>query len=116
MLNGRKPRFTKSDWDEDVLLDLFTDVGVAEKLWLADHYNTFIEMYQEDRTKALRHFTNLFISVMYEVGLIGVKTSPGGRDFYAHAELPILRLEQIDEDTEVIVCPMFHASLQVQTR
>ena len=116
LLNGRKPRFTKSDWDEDVLLDLFTDVGVAEKLWLADHYNTFIEMYQEDRTKALRHFTNLFISIMYEVGLIGVKTSPGGRDFYAHAELPILRLEQIDEDTEVIVCPMFYAAFQVQRR
>ena len=116
LLNGRKPRFTKSDWDEDVLLDLFTEVGVAEKLWLADHYNTFIEMYQEDRTKALRHFTNLFISVMYEVGLIGVKTSPGGRDFYAHAELPILRSEQIDEDTEVIVCPMFYAAFQVQRR
>ena len=116
LLNGRKPRFVKSDWDEDVLLDLFTDVGVAERSWLLDQYKTFTNMYQEDNIKARLHFTNLFASVMYEVGLIGVKTAPGGRDFYAHAELPILRLEQIDEETEVIVCPMFHAALQVQTR
>ena len=116
LLNGRKPRFTISDWDQDILLDLFTDVGIAERPWLADQYQTFIEMYQEDNTKVLRYYTNLFVSVMYEVGLIGVKTSSGGRDFYSYAELPILRLEQIDEDTEVIVCSMFHAALQVQTR
>ena len=116
LLSGRRPRFAKSDWDEDVLLDLFTDVGVAERPWLSDLYETFTKMYQEDKTKGIRHFTNLFISVMYEVGLIGIKTAPGGRDFYAHTDLPTLRLDQIAEDVEIIVCPMFNAALQVQTR
>ena len=78
LLSRRRPRFAKSDWDEDVLLDLFTDVGVAERPWLSDLYETFTEMYQEDKTKGIRHFTDLFISVMYEVGLIGIKTAPGG--------------------------------------
>ena len=116
LLNGRKPRFPKADWDEDVLLDLFTSVGVAERSWLANQYKLFSEMYQENNDKALSHFADSFVTVMYEVGLIGVKTSPRGRDFYAHLDLPTLRLDQIDEDTEVIICHMFHAALQVQSR
>lgn len=116
LLNGRKPRFPRSDWDEDVLLDLFTGIGIAEKRWIAHQAETFSEMYHQSNTKTVGYFANLFVTVMYEVGLIGIKTSPRGRDLYAHADLPTLRLEHIDEDTEVIICPMFHAALQVQSR
>ncbi len=116
MLRGRRPRFSKSDWDEDALLDLFTDAGVAERPWLLGLYDTFTEMYEEDNAKGILYFTDLFTSIMYEVGLIGIKTTPRGRDYYAHIDLPTLRLDQIDGDVEIIVSPMFHAALQIQVR
>ena len=64
LLSGRRPRFAKSDWDGDVLLDLFTDGDVPERSWLSNLYDTFTTKYQEDTTEGIRYF-HRFIYIYY---------------------------------------------------
>ena len=116
MLRGRKPRFPKSDWNEDVILDLFTDNNVQDRPWLGGQYDGFNEMYREDGEKAVHYYTSLFASVMFEVGLIGIKNLPGESDLYASAYRSILLPEEVRDQSEVIVRPMFHSALRMEVR
>ena len=116
MLQGRRPRFRESDWDEEVLLDLFTDHGVSDRPWLKGQYDVFNVMHQEDGAKAVRYFTSLFTSVMFEVGLIGIKNLPGDSDLYASSHRPILSPGEVSHQSEVIIRPMFYSALQTIVR
>ena len=116
LLRGKKPRFRKANWDEDVLLDLFTDIDVDNRRWLKRQYAQFTEIYMEDSAKATHYFTSLFVSVMFEVGLVGVRTIPGGRDIYADVWTPILLPEEVSLDSEIIVRPMFYSALRIDHR
>ena len=112
MLSGRRPRFPKSDWDLEVLLDLFTDNHVNNRLWLRQQYGVFSEMCQEDGAKAVHHYTSLFTSVMFEVGLIGIKNLPGEIDLYPGPYRPILSPEEISDQSEIVIRPMFYNALR----
>ena len=116
MLQGRKHRFPKSDWNEEVLLDLFTDHGVNERPWLKGQYDVFNEMYQVDGPKAVHHFTGLFTSVMFEVGLIGIRNLPGDSNWYSNSNPPILAPEEVSDEAEVIIRPMFYSALRTILR
>ena len=116
MLQDRKARFPISDWDEEVLLDLFTDHRVNERLWLQRQYDAFNTMYQADAVKAVRYFTSLFTSVMFEVGLIGIKNLPGNANLYSSSHRPILPPEQVTNEAEVIIHPMFYSALRTVLR
>ena len=116
MLRGRRSRFPKSDWDDEALLDLFTDNSVNDRLWLRNQYDVFNAMYQEDGANAVHHYTSLFTSVMFEVGLIGIKNLPGESDLYASAYLPVLLPEEVSHQSEVIIRPMFYAALRTVGR
>ena len=116
MLRGRRPRFPKSDWNEEVILDLFTDNNVNDRPWLGGQYDGFNEMYQEDIAKAVHYYTSLFTSVMFEVGLIGIRNLPGESDLYASAYRPILLSEEVCQQSEVIIRPMFHTALRTVLR
>ena len=116
MLRGRRPRFPKSDWNEDVLLDLFTTNHVNDRPWLRRQYDAFNSMYQEDGVKAVHHYTSLLTSVMFEVGLIGIKNLPGEHDLYADGHRPILLPEEVNHQSEIIIRPMFYTALQTVVR
>ena len=116
MLRGRRPRFPKSDWNEDVLLDLFTTNHVNDRPWLRGQYDAFNSMYQEDGVKAVHHYTSVFTSVMFEVGLIGIKNLPGEHDLYADGHRPILLPEEVNHQSEIIIRPMFYTALQTVVR
>ena len=116
MLWERSPRFPISDWNEDVLLDLFTDNQINDRPWLREQYDIFNPMCQEDGAKAVHHYTSLFTSVMFEVGLIGIKNLPGGSDLYADPYRPILFPEEVSSQAEVIIRPMFYTALRTIVR
>ena len=116
MLGERIPRFPISDWDEDVLLDLFTDNQINDRPWLREQYDIFNAMCQEDSAKAVHHYTSLFTSVMFEVGLIGIKNLPGASDLYANPYRPVLFPEEIGIEAEVIIRPMFYTALRTTIR
>ena len=116
MLQGRRSRFPKSDWDEEVLLDLFTDHGINERSWLKGQYDEFNVMYRDDGEKAVHHFTSLFISVMFEVGLIGIKNLPGDSNLFATSHRPVLSPEEVRHEAEVIIRPMFYSALRTIVR
>ena len=116
MLWERKPRFPISDWNEDVLLDLFTDNQINDRPWLGEQYDIFNAMCQEDGAKAVHHYTSLFTSVMFEVGLIGIKNLPGEPDLYADSYRPILFPEEVSSKAEVIIRPMFYTALRTVVR
>ena len=116
MLRGRRPRFPTSDWTEEVFLDLFTDNQVNDRPWLRGQYDVFNVMHQEDSAKSVRHYTSLFTAVMFEVGLIGIKSHPGERDLYADARNPVLSPEDVTHQSEIIIHPMFYAALRIAVR
>ena len=116
MLMGRKPRFPISDWNDGVLLDLFTDGQTDGRSWLKSHSHEFDSMYQTDEGEAARHFASLFATVMYEVGLIGIKNYSRESDIYANARRPVLTAGDIHHQSEVHIHPMFHAALRTDVR
>ena len=116
MLQGKKQRFPKSDWDEEVFLDLFTDHGVNERPWLKGQYDLFNAMYQVDAPKTVDHFTGLFTSVMFEVGLIGIRNLPRDSNWFSNSYRPILAPEEVSDEAEVIIRPMFYSALRTVLR
>ena len=115
MLIGRKPRFPMSDWGEETLLDLFTDSRVDGRPWLSQRGKYFEREYKENAERAVSRYACLFASVMFEVSLIGVRTSPGDPDLFASPGIPLMSFDDVSEQTEIVTHPMFHAALRISS-
>ena len=116
LLMGMPARFHSSEWGEEILFDLFTDAGVDdERPWLKLQSEKFTRMYQKSNERALNYFTTLLASVMFEVGLVGIKDPLDQRESYSTPQMPLWSPRAISQDSEIFIRPMFHTALRVIT-
>jgi len=113
ILRGFPPRFNISFWSETDLMDILTDSRIKKGGWLETLCQEFQEYYKSGSTLALNTCIRKLVKLLFEVGIVGVKTSEGGTIRYCHTGDPLLSDVELDGDPQVVVHPMFHRALGV---
>ncbi|MDO8749915.1 MAG: hypothetical protein Q7K03_02050 [Dehalococcoidia bacterium] len=113
LLVSRPPRFPIGDWTEEDILEIMTDTSMSQAGWIDDLTKEYNRDKSHDHGLALRKFRQQVLSILYEVGLVGVRTGAGASDRYSYNSQPVLAPNEIAEDTSVIVHPTFHQALSI---
>jgi len=108
------PRFNISFWSQDDLMDILTDRRIQKGGWLETRCKEFQKDYQSNPSFALNNCVRKLVNLLFEVGIVGVKTSKGGTIRYCHTGDPLLSDVELDGDPQVIIHPMFHRALDIQ--
>lgn len=115
VLRGFPPRFNISFWSENDLMDVMTDTRMRKGGWLETQCYEYQKEYASDPSHALHVCTRKLVKLLFEVGIVGVKTSEGGIVRYCHTGDPLLSDVELDGDPQVVVHPMFHRVLGVKS-
>ena len=82
--------------------------------WTADVAEQFQNKYSQETDAAIRECRGKIVSMMYEVGLIGVRIGDGGMTQYCHTHQTVLPEAFLDtENVTVSVHPAFHKGLLI---
>jgi hypothetical protein len=107
------PRFNISLWSEDDLMDVLTDRRIKKGGWLETLCQEFEKDYASSPRSAVTTCVHKLVKLLFEVGIVGVKTSEGGTIRYCHTGDPLLSDVELDGDPQVIIHPMFHRALGI---
>jgi hypothetical protein len=111
ILKKRPVRFPLSDIGDDAVSDLClalaTKVGGKQRgitLWAKEVAEAWMQP---------REFRSRLAAVFYKVGLIGLKLEPSLSVTWSFLHSPVLLPAQIEEDSTVVICPMFYRVLGI---
>ncbi len=114
LLFGGPARFPINHWSEEHILELFTDPSMPPCGWTADVAEQFQNKYSQESDVAIRECRERIVSMMYEVGLVGVRIGEGGTTQYSHTHQPVLPESVLNnEAVTVTVHPAFHKALLI---
>lgn len=107
-------RFNISLWSENDLMDILTDRRIKKGGWLEAQCQEFQKDYASNPSHAFNTCISRLVKLLFEVGIVGVKTSEGGTIRYCHTGDPLLSDVELDGDPQVVVHPMFHRALGIK--
>jgi hypothetical protein len=61
-------------------------------------------------------FMREVISILYRVGAVGVKPSPGDGYYYSHRDEPVMSMAGISGESRIRIHPMLHRSMGIDPR
>ncbi|MBA7619156.1 hypothetical protein ES703_26492 [subsurface metagenome] len=111
ILRGGPPHFPLTWFSEDDIERIFSNPKLPEEGWLSKCYREFTFTYTKNKTAAISTCRKELLKILYEIGLVGVKTSTSGSYRYAHKMQPILSDSDFENDLEIAVHPAYHKTL-----
>jgi len=94
-------------------MDILTDRRITKGGWLETICQEFQENYASNPGYAVSTCIRKLVKLLFEVGIVGVKTGEGGTIRYCHTGDPLLYDVELDGDPEVVIHPMFHRALGI---
>lgn len=114
ILRGFPPRFSISLWSENDLMDILTDRRIKKGGWLETQGKEFQKDYASNPGHAFNTCIRRLVKLLFEIGIVGVKTSEGVTIRYCHTGDPLLSDVELDGDPQVVIHPMFHRVLGIK--
>ena len=114
LIENKPGRFRIESFSEDDLLELFTNPDIPTDGWGSDIAQEYQEMYKIDSIAATTSCLNRIFSVMYEVGILGVRIGNGATIEYSYSHEPLIPDTYLgNPETTLIVHPAFHKALRI---
>ncbi len=115
LVRNHSPRFPLSSWADNDIMDVLTDPEIAKYKWIAEMCGECQRDYQKNQVNAMHKCRRRFLKLLFEVGIVGVRLSPGATCRYCHAGEPLLSDAEIEDDPEITIHPMLHRALGILT-
>ena len=93
--------------------DLALEICSQQKIDI-DHVYKIANAYCTDAPGNQLSFIREIIAVLYRVGAIGIKLTPGDKFIYSHIDDPLIIPSHISDKSKIRVHPMLHATFRLE--